>query len=66
MGQVDALRAAMDQLCEARKEEAREVAAYWQALRAEGLPWWLAAKVVVDWHGWKRSAEAQADADDEL
>lgn len=57
---VTSIRAAMDQLCEVRKEQAREVAAYYHALRGQGVPRLLAAALVRDWHGWKCAPEDEA------
>ena len=47
------LRAAVDQACKIREEEAREVGTYWRALRRQRIPWPLAALLVRDWHGWR-------------
>jgi len=44
------LRAAIDQLCRIRGEEAREVGAYFAALRAQGVPRLLAWVLLRDWH----------------
>lgn len=50
-------RAAVDQLAAHRAEEAREVAVYYRALRAAGLPRLLCWALVRDWHGWRVAAE---------
>ena len=54
---VTALRAIVDQVCKIREEQAREVGAYWHALRAEGVPWLLAVALVRDWHQWRCHAD---------
>lgn len=52
-----ALRAAVDQVCKVREEQAREVGAYWWALREQGIPRILAALLVRDWHGWRSHSD---------
>jgi len=44
------LRAAIDQLCRVRQEEAREVGAYYAGLRAQGIPRLVAWVLLRDWH----------------
>ena len=46
-----ALRAAVDQACKIREEQAREAGAYLRALRKQGIPRILAWLMVRDWHG---------------
>lgn len=48
-----ALRAAIDQACMMREEQAREAGAYLRALRAEGIPRVLAWLMVRDWNGYR-------------
>lgn len=58
------LRAAVDQACKIRQEEAREVGTYWRALRRQGIPRILAVLLVRDWHGWKVHALHPFDEED--
>ncbi|WP_290633456.1 hypothetical protein [Aquisalimonas sp.] len=55
------LRAAIDQVCKVREEQAREVGAYYRGLRAEGVPRALAWALVRDWHGWRAQDEFRED-----
>lgn len=55
--QVDALRARVDQACEANRELAREAAAYYHGLRSKGVPRILAGLLVRDWHAWRQAPD---------
>ena len=57
------LRAAVDQVCKVREEQAREVGTYWRALRSQRIPWILAVLLVRDRHGWSVHSEFHDDED---